>query len=159
MEGLSQVSRFNQMLSFSSKEILKGHEELIKSTQVISGKDLIERRKNEEKIVQKLLSNLENATQALDKEIESGRIIKIEPLIFEEMKNALNVAMGSINIVDARVKEIYFSIFGWNTRLWHALNRMQRLLMTVDLKNLSQGVKVTKVEKSEKGRRKKRGQK
>lgn len=160
MKALGGISDPNRILSLSSQELVNCHQALIESSQVTTGAGLTERRSDELELAKKLTITLENATLCLAKEIDSGRVVRIDPSVIVEMERAVAIAMESLNFVDARVKEIYFSIFGWNTSLWHALNRMQKLLKTIYPHGSPQSpFQVKKVEKSEKERRKRRGQK
>lgn len=159
MPSFDGISDVNMILSISSQELLDSHKELMESAQIISGGESSQKRHEEQELVNKLLNSLENASLALSKEIDSGRVVKIDPSVYAQMQRALEVAMKAPNLVDVKVNEIYLSIFGWNTTLWHALNRMQKLLKTIDLNNQRTGIKVAKVEKPAKERRKRRGQK
>lgn len=147
----------NQILARSTQELVACTEDLLNRTPTATGGGVEQLRSDEKILIDQLIENLENATQVLHKEIESGRVIKIDPTTVAQMDQAIESAMD-LNILDAKINAIYMSVFGWNTDLWHVLKRMQNLLRTVNVLKDKRGKKVAQVEKSQKTGRKRRDQ-
>lgn len=105
----------------------------------------------------KLMESLVVTKNQLTTEIESDRISHIDADILSEMEIAIEKAIS--NPIDAKVNQIYFSIFGYNSALWKVLREMQKLLQTAELLKERGGQKVMKVEKKQRELRKKRHEK
>lgn len=101
----------------------------------------------------KLMETLVDTKIQLTNQMASSRISYIDPKIVKEMKSAIEMAIS--NPIDAKVNQIYFSIFGYNSALWQVLKEMQKLLKTIEFLDEPKGKKVVKVNKSPKVRRKK----
>lgn len=102
----------------------------------------------------KLMETLVDTKNELAKEISSDRFSYIDPKIVNEMKKAIEMVIS--NPIDAKVNKVYFSIFGYNSTLWHVLNEMQKLLKTAKLLKKPLEKKVAKVNKGPFVKRKKR---
>jgi hypothetical protein len=148
----------NHILRTSAQELMDCHQDMVGDQKPVSGIPGDAIRPDEQKSIEHLLETLDTASTALEMEIESGRVIKIDPKTLLEMEIALDTAMNVPNVLDAKINEIYLSVFGFNTPLWHALRSMQKLLQTSEFLKSTRGAKVAKVEKMEKERRKKRNQ-
>lgn len=105
----------------------------------------------------KLMETLVDTKIQLTNEITSSRISYIDPKVLNAMKAAIEMAIS--NPIDAKVNQIYFSIFGYNSALWQVLKEMQKLLKTVEFLEEPKGKKVMKVHKSPRSRRKKPNEK
>jgi hypothetical protein len=102
-----------------------------------------------------LLDTLAQAETALNKEIGSGRFEKIDPAVLAEVETAIQRAIA--DPLDAKIKSVYLSIFGYNTSLWHMLRNIQKLLRTVHVQPRdTAGKRVMKVQKKNKELRKRR---
>lgn len=157
--GISNTNDLNMILIMSTQELLDCQKELIQTSKAEPGSDEQQKRIHEQKMVDKLVQNLDKASSVLAKEIDSGRVVKINPETVAQMEKAIEAAMKAPMVIDAKINEIYLSVFGWNTALWHSLNRMLKLLKTPEVMQNAYGIRVAKVAKSEKGRRKRRGEK
>ncbi|HEV8052381.1 MAG TPA: hypothetical protein VGP47_07795 [Parachlamydiaceae bacterium] len=102
----------------------------------------------------KLMETLVDTKNQLTTEIESERISYIDPDIISEMEVAIEKAIS--NPIDAKVNQIYFSIFGYNSALWKVLRDMQKLLQTAGVHKERTGRRVVKVDKKQRELRKKR---
>jgi hypothetical protein len=105
----------------------------------------------------KLMETLVDTKIQLTNDIASSRISYIDPKVLNAMKAAIDMAIS--NPIDAKVNQIYFSIFGYNSALWQVLKEMQKLLKTVEFLDEPKGKKVMKVNKSPRLRRKKPNEK
>lgn len=143
----------NVMLHSSAEELSACHHQMSTELQGQVKQFKIDDRRQ----IDHLMNTIENANMVLTKEINADRILRIDPKILSEIEQAIEIATSSPLTIDNKINEIYISIFGWNTPLWHALREMQRLLRTVEVLKDTRGKKVAKVEKSEKERRKRRG--
>lgn len=104
-----------------------------------------------------LVETLVDTKIQLAHEIESERVIYIDPTIVSEMEVALELATA--DPLDEKINQIYFSIFGYNSALWHVLRDMQKLLKTLEVLKDPRGKRVAKVDKKQRERRKKRNEK
>lgn len=159
MNSLSDPPDFNLILHLSTQEIVDCQQNILKCCQADFSEDEKSQKVEEELLTKKLVENLEKTSIALAKEIETGRVSLIDPKAVAQLDEAIEVAMNMPNILDARISQVYLSVFGWNTPLWQALMRMQKLLRTVEVLKETRGMKVAKVEEVEKERRRRRGQK
>lgn len=105
----------------------------------------------------KLMENLVDTKIQLTNEITQNRVNYIDPVILSEMEIA--IALAITDPIDAKVNQIYFSIFGYNSALWKVLRDMQKLLQTAEFLKDPRGKKVAKVEKSPRTKRKRRQEK
>lgn len=105
----------------------------------------------------KLMETLVDTKTQLSSEIASNRISLVDPRVLSEMEVAIEMAIA--DPLDAKVNQIYFSIFGYNSPLWNLLREMQKLLRTVNILKDPRGKRVAKVEKKPRERRKKRHEK
>lgn len=105
-----------------------------------------------------LLDTLSEVETSLTKEIEAGRIEKLDPEVLKEVESAVHQVIT--DPLDAKVKSVYVSIFGYNTSLWHMLRNIQKLLRTVRVPDKEQlaGKRVMKVQKINKDLKKKRNE-
>jgi hypothetical protein len=104
-----------------------------------------------------LMETLVATKNELTTEISSDRFRYIDPKIVNEMKAA--IAMAISNPIDAKVNQIYFSIFGYNSTLWHVLKEMQKLLKTVEFHEERKQTKIVGVHQAPQVKRKKRHEK
>lgn len=105
----------------------------------------------------KLMETLVDTKNELSVEISADRFKIIDPKIVGEMKAAIEMVIS--NPIDAKVNKLYFSIFGYNSTLWHVLKEMQKLLKTAELLSEPIGKRVAKVNKSPLVKRKKKHEK
>jgi len=156
MSELHPGPNFNMILRRSAEELMSCHDTIMHTLyETDDGVDAIKRLDSQESIIH-LVETLQDATEMLYEEIAAGRVIKIDPKTLLEIEEAIDTAMNIPNVVDAKVNEIYHSIFGLNTPLWHALRSMQKLLQTSEFLKQTRGQKVAKVVKIQKVRRKRR---
>lgn len=104
-----------------------------------------------------LMESLVVTKNQLTTDIEFDRISYIDADILSEMEMAIEKAIS--NPIDAKVNQVYFSIFGYNSALWKVLRDMQKLLQTAGVLKERSGKRVVKVEKKQKELRKKRHEK
>lgn len=105
----------------------------------------------------KLMETLVDTKNELTHEIDSERFVYIDPTIINEMEIAIEMAISTP--LDAKVNQIYYSIFGYNSTLWQILKDVQKLLKTVEILKDTRSKRVAKVDKKNRERRKKHHEK
>lgn len=105
----------------------------------------------------KLMETLVDTKNELNTEIASSRFTRMDPKIVNEMKVAIEMAIA--NPIDAKVNQVYLSIFGYNSTLWQVLKEMQKLLKTIEFLEEPKGKRVDKVNRTPLVKRKKKHEK
>lgn len=157
MVGDGNISPLNRLMQVTT-QALNDCQENMNKTFGIDGKSTTEGldAKQAERLL-KLMESLVDTKNQLTTEIESDRVSYIDVDIINEMEVAIEKAIS--NPVDAKVNQIYFSIFGYNSALWKVLRDMQKLLQTAGVLKQRSGRRVVKVEKKQRELRKKRQEK
>lgn len=104
----------------------------------------------------KLMETLVDTKLQLVKEIEADRFSYIEEKIVREMEAALDQAISKP--MDAKINQVYLSIFGYNSAMWQVLRDMQKLLKTMDFIKEKRGKRVEKIDRDESNVSKRRRQ-
>lgn len=156
MSASGNLSPLNHLMQATTQALNECQKSMNKSagTKGKSGENLD--AKQTERLL-KLMESLVVTKNQLTAEIESDRISHIDADILSEMEIAIEKAIS--NPIDAKVNQIYFSIFGYNSALWKVLRDMQKLLQTAELLKERGGQRVMKVEKKQRELRKKRHEK
>lgn len=144
----------SQLMQGTTKALYECQESLNPGGRGITGQHGESLNADQTEHLLKLMESLVDTKIQLNQEIKADKVIHIDPNVVNEMQAAIEMAFS--NPVDAKVNQIYFSIFGYNSALWQVLKEMQKLLKTVQLNQEKQGRRVVKVEKKLKERRKKR---
>ena len=154
MNGFEGISPINQLLRATALE-LNACQNCV-DRNVLSG--AVDEDVSEEQAIMltHLLDSLSQVEKSLKVEIDAGRFEKIDPEVLDEIHFALHDTIN--DPLDAKVKAVYVSVFGYNTSLWHMLRNIQKLLRTVHVPDKEQlaGKRVMKVQKKNKELRKRR---
>ena len=158
MVGNGNISPLSRLMQ-ATTQALNECQESMNKTSGTSGKgkskESVDAKQTERLL--KLMESLVDTKNQLTTEIESERISYIDADIINEMEVAIEKAIS--NPIDAKVNQIYFSIFGYNSALWKVLRDMQKLLQTAEVLKDRTGRRVDKVEKKQRELRKKRHEK
>lgn len=145
----------NHLMQASTKAIYECHQDLHHSSNALGGAKSINADQTEHLL--KLMETLVDTKNQLNSEITSDRFSRLDPKIVSEMKKAIEIVIS--NPIDAKVNSVYFSIFGYNSRLWQVLKDMQKLLKTIEILEDPKGKRVVKVNRTPIVKRKKRHEK
>lgn len=156
MSEMGSASSLSRLMQGATQAIYDCQESM-KNAEIGSAIKISSEATDQAQLLQKLVETLNDTKMQLTKEIESERVIYIDPTVVSEMEVALELAIN--DPIDAKVNQIYLSMFGYNSPLWQVLREMQKLLSTVEFLKDPRGKKVAKVQKKNRERRKKRHEK
>lgn len=154
MSGVGNSQTLSRLMQASTQAIYDCQESMIKGGETNNHlKTLNALGVDQAQLLLKLMESLVDTKVQLVHELELGRILYIDPVIVDEMEMAIEMAIA--DPLDAKINQLYFSIFGYNTPLWHVLKEMQKLLKTVEVLKNPRRNQVANVEKKHRERRRK----
>jgi len=149
MSEINNGPSLNNLMQAVTQALYNCQESMSKNNKQIEGLDA-----NQAEHLLKLMESLVDTKIQLTQEIKLKNVSYIDPVAFNEMELAINMAISKP--LDSKVNQIYFSIFGYNSALWHVLNEIKKLMQTAAILKKYTKLRITKTEKINRVGRKKR---
>jgi hypothetical protein len=143
-EDISSLSRSMQQ---TTKALIDCQNSMNKSNEIGYDVQMDSLNAEQTENLLKLMETLVDTKLQLAKEIEIDRFSHIEEKVIREMEAALDQAISKP--MDAKINQVYLSIFGYNSAMWQVLRDMQKLLRTMDFIKEQRGRRIEKIDKDE----------
>jgi hypothetical protein len=140
-----------RLMKTSTQALHDFQESMIQKNGAASKKTADKLGVDQTRLLLKLMSSLMDTKNQLTNEKATQIISPVSPKVISAMEAAILVAMQSP--IEAKVSQVYVSIFGFNSPLWQVLKEVQALLQTMEFLKAPRGKKVAKVIKKNRDRR------